>query len=212
MRIVRSTQRSTGEIVAEVAVCVRSGGTVIFPTETVYGIGCDPNNEDAIDSIFRLKGRSASKPLALHVSGVDQASEFVLEWNDVAHALIERFWPGPVAVIVKRRANRYERAACSLPTISLRCPSDPLALAILREAGPLAATSANRSGARAFTGAEHDLERLPAADLAVLAGPTRVGLESTIVDCCGEEAVIVREGAISAGAVFAALGTLSPHA
>jgi L-threonylcarbamoyladenylate synthase len=210
MRILRSTQRSKDEIVAEVASCVRSGGTVIFPTETVYGIGCNPENSAAIDEIFSLKQRNRTNPLALHVSAAEQASAFVLEWNEQARTLIDRFWPGPVAVIVKRKPHRYERAACSLPTISLRCPSDALCREILRASGPLAATSANRSGARAFVGADDDIANLPAADLAVLAGPTQWQAESTIVDCSHERAAILREGVITAETIASALGILLP--
>jgi L-threonylcarbamoyladenylate synthase len=208
VRILRSTQRSKEQIVAEVAQCVRSGGTVIFPTDTVYGIGCDPENDSAIDAIFALKGRSASKPLALHVTGIEQSNRFVAEWNELARRASQRFWPGPLAIVLARKTDRYGRAACGLATISLRCPDDDLSQAILAGAGPLAATSANRSGAPAFFGADADMRDLPDADLVVLAGPTQWRAESTIVDCTHDAPIILREGVVPAGAVITALGTL----
>jgi L-threonylcarbamoyladenylate synthase len=193
--------------VAEVAACVRSGGTVIFPTDTVYGIGCDPDNDAAIDAVFAAKERDARKPLALHVTGRDQAAAFVREWTQCALAATERFWPGPLAVIVARAQHRYAHAACGLPTVSLRCPRHDICQALLAATGPLAATSANRSGQPAFCGDETDLQALPAADLAVLSGPTPHRFESTIVDCTGAAPVVVREGVIAATAIAAVLGT-----
>jgi L-threonylcarbamoyladenylate synthase len=207
MRFLRPTQRSTDAIVADVAACVRAGGTVIFPTETVYGIGCDPDNDDAVDAIFTAKARSARKPLALHVTSVAQASPFVSRLTDLARALIDGFWPGPLAIIVERNPSRAERAACSFPTISLRCPDEALCQAILAAAGPLAATSANRSGAPAYRGEPGREGDLPQAEIAVLAGQTSLGRESTIVDCTRETPVIVREGAIAPDAILACLGT-----
>jgi L-threonylcarbamoyladenylate synthase len=207
VRVLRSTQRSKSEIVAEVAACVRAGGTVVFPTDTVYGIGCDPENDSAIDAIFTAKGRTASKPLALHVTGGAQGSPYVAEWTELARTVVERFWPGPVAVILERKTDRFNRAACGLQTISMRCPDDDLCLAILRDAGPLAATSANRSGLPAFSGVDENLTEIPEVSLIVLAGPTRYQTESTIVDCTGQVPVILREGAVAADALFAAIGT-----
>lgn len=210
MRVLRSTQRSSDHIVAEVADCVQSGGTIIFPTETVYGIGCDPDNNAAIDAIFAAKGRSAHKALALHVTDLAQARPFVRELNDRALAIAERFWPGPVAIVVGRRSDRASRAACDLPTISLRCPDHDLCRAILDTCGPLAATSANRSGAPAFVGTDDDESALPEASLVVLAGPTALRTQSTIVDCSGAAPEILREGVVPAAAILAVLGTLRP--
>ncbi len=212
MRIVRAQDVSVPQLAAEVAECVRAGGTVIFPTETVYGIGCDPDNESAVEAIYRSKGRSANKPLALHVSGISQAQPYVAGLNAMAMRCIEHFWPGPVAIIVRRRPGRYERSACGLETISLRCPSHPVCRSLLEAAGPLAATSANASGAPAFTGSEEALGSLPDATLAVLAGPTPVGRESTIVDCTGDTPVILRVGAVSPEQIARVLGTTAAPA
>ena len=193
--------------IQEVADCVRAGGTVIFRTETVYGIGCAPENNHAIDAIFSAKGRGANKPLALHIAHQLQAGPYVAQLSEAARVAMARFWPGPVAFVVRRNPARYEHAACGLATISLRCPDDELCRALLVEAGPLAATSANRSGAPAFDGTGADLRALPDASLAVLAGPTALRGESTIIDCTGEHPTVVREGVVPATQIMQALGT-----
>lgn len=208
MRVLRPTQRSNDEIVADVAACVRAGGTVIFPTETVYGIGCDPDNVTAVAAIYRAKARGNDKPLALHVTDASQAAPFVARWSPLARSAIDAFWPGPVAIIVDRNPRRAQRAACSLATISLRCPDDALCQAILNATGPLAATSANVSGAPAFFGEDSGESDLPPADLAVLAGQTKLRAESTIVDCTSDAPVVLREGAVPAGVILSRLGTL----
>jgi L-threonylcarbamoyladenylate synthase len=191
----------------EVADCVRAGGTVIFPTETVYGIGCDPDDDTAVAEIFSAKGRRANKPLALHVADERQADPYITRLTTCAQAAMKRLWPGPVAIVVQRNPMRYERAACGLATISLRCPDDTLCRTILAGAGPLAATSANRSGAPPYDGVSADLQALPDATLAVLAGPTTLQRESTIVDCTGDTPMILREGAVPSAHIFQALGT-----
>jgi len=207
MRVIRAAQRSESDLVSEVAVCVRSGGTVIFPTETVYGIGCDPDDEQAIDAIYAAKGRSADKPLALHVANAAQAEPFIGELTECALRAMEQLWPGPVALIVQRHAGRYARAACGLPTLSLRCPDHDLCRALLRGVGPLAATSANISGSVPFTGDSDNFDALPQASLAIFAGPTSLRMESTIIDCTGNTPKTVREGVISSAAIREKLGT-----
>jgi L-threonylcarbamoyladenylate synthase len=207
MRVIRAAQRSQSDLVSEVAACVRAGGTVIFATETVYGIGCDPDNEQAIAALYEAKGRSPRKPLALHIADPSQAEPFVGELTDCALRAMQQFWPGPVALIVRRREGRYARAACGLSTLSLRCPDHDLCRALLRGTGPLAATSANISGNAPFTGDSDNLDALPQASLAILSGPTPLRVESTIVDCTGTTPGIVREGAISSAVIMEKLGT-----
>ena len=207
MRVIRAAQRSDRDLVSEVVACVRSSGTVIFPTETVYGIGCDPENERAIRAIFEAKGRNANKPLALHVADAAQAEPFTGELTECALRAMHELWPGPVAVVVQRRTGRYARAACDLLTISLRCPDHNVCRTLLRGVGPLAATSANISGGAPFTGDSDKLDALPQASLAVLAGPTPLRMESTIIDCTGFAPVIIREGAVSSAVIAEKLGT-----
>lgn len=207
MRLIEAARLPVEQVVREVADCVRAGGTVIFRTETVYGIGCAPENDDAIGAIFSAKGRSANKPLALHIADEHQAHPYIAPVHACARNAMTRLWPGPVAIVVQRDPTRYEHAACGLATISLRCPDDELCRLLLQGAGPLAATSANRSGARAFDGTSMDLSALPDASLAVLAGPTALRRESTIIDCTGEQPAILREGVVPAAQILQRLGT-----
>lgn len=207
MRLIDASRTPLDRVVSEVADSVRSGGTVIFRTETVYGIGCAPEDERAIAAIFSSKGRAAGKPLALHVTDAAQAKPYVGAVTAVARRAMERLWPGPVAIIVERNPQRYRHAACELPTISLRCPDDDLCRALLARAGPLAATSANRSGAPAYDGTAAHVSALPDATLAVVAGPTKLRRESTIVDCTGVTPLVLREGAVPAAQILQTLGT-----
>jgi L-threonylcarbamoyladenylate synthase len=210
MRLVRAAQRSESDLVREVAACVRAGGTIIFPTETVYGIGCDPEDASAIDAIYDAKGRDATKPLALHVADVSQAFPFIDALSACARAAMQNFWPGPLAIIVRRKPGRYERASGGRDTISLRCPDHALCRALLQGAGPLAATSANRSGRPPYAGDDAQLAELPEASLAVLAGPTPLRKESTVVDCTGDAPILIREGAVAADDIAQTLGTSGP--
>ncbi len=209
MRFVQVNPRNESAVIAQAEVCLKQGGTVIFPTETVYGIGAAAENDGAIAAVYAAKGRARDKPLALHVNDVSQAEPFVSDWTVAARRVIEKFWPGPIAVIVTRAAGRFESAANGLPTISLRCPDQAFTRSLLARCGPLAATSANRSGAAAFTGASDDRTQLPEATLAFLAGPTAFQRESTIVDCTTETPRVLRWGAVAADALAATLGTES---
>lgn len=190
--------------------CIAGGGTLIFPTETVYGIGASPHDEAAIARVYLAKGRAAEKPLALHVSEIEQALPFVDEWTPCAQAAAGLFWPGPLAIVVSRRPGSFERAAAGFATISIRCPSHMLCRAILRRCGPLAATSANRSGRPAYSGEEEGVALLPEATLAILDGPTEFRAESTIVDCTGSRPKILRSGAIAASVIAEKLKRAAP--
>ena len=178
---------------------------MIFPTETVYGIGCDPGNAQAVAALFAAKQRPWDKPLAIHLAAPAQAARDAARIGPAAQRIIERFWPGPVAVIVDRRPAVAQPAALGGATISLRCPSDRACAAILRATGPLAATSANISGRAPFCGAEHEIGALPPASLALITGRILAGKESTVLDCSGGSVKLVREGALPAAAVWAAL-------
>jgi len=199
-------------IIAEAVDCIVAGGTLIFPTETVYGIGAAAENDAAIAAVYTAKGRRFDKPLALHVSELAQAQPFVRAWTRAALRAVQHFWPGPLAVIVPRRAARFEKAAAGYATISLRCPDHGLTRNLLRQTGPLAATSANRANSPAFTGAPDALPHLPEATLALIAGLTAYQRESTIMDCSTEHPRILRWGAIGLDRITAVMGTLEPSA
>ncbi|MBV8282269.1 MAG: threonylcarbamoyl-AMP synthase [Candidatus Eremiobacteraeota bacterium] len=183
-------------VLADAAACIADGGTLIFPTETVYGIGCAPDDAAAVDAIFRAKRRSADKPLAIHLARPEQAMAFAALLRPSARRIMQRLWPGPIAIVVERAPGVATAAALNGDTISLRCPDDDACRAILRATGPLAATSANISDAPPFTGEQADESALPGATLAIITGPTRLRQESTVVDCTGDKARILRRGAV----------------
>jgi L-threonylcarbamoyladenylate synthase len=189
---------------------VLGGGLVVFPTDTVYGLGCDPMRSDAIARIYALKARDASKGLTLHVASVAEALEYA--GGDLLAVLaIRRLFPGPVTLIVRRPSFIDERMTAGLGTMGLRVPDLPLCSTILERCGPLAATSANPSGSSAFTG-EGDRAALPAADLMVDAGPTRYRRESTVVDISAGSPRVIREGAMAITMLEQTLGRIArPH-
>lgn len=190
----------------DAAACIAGGGTLIFPTETVYGVGCDPDNAKAVAEIFRIKRRPADKPLAIHIAWPEQAPRFALSLTRSARRIIEKLWPGPVAIVVARAPDQATAAALGGPTISLRCPDDVSCAAILRATGPLAATSANISGTTPFDGEEASVASLPDATMAIITGPTRLRQESTVVDCTADIPRILRLGAVDADAIRRATG------
>lgn len=202
--------------VARGAEVLRAGGLVVFPTETVYGVGADATNPHAVARIFAAKGRPQFNPLISHVLSLADADQHG-ELHPVARALVENFWPGPLTIVVPRRADSpvAELACAGLATIALRSPSHPLARELLAAfGGPVVAPSANRSGHVSATTAAHaaaDLEG--AVDLILDGGPSAVGLESTIVaidaDGC---ATLLRPGAISRDAIEAITGPLATPA
>jgi L-threonylcarbamoyladenylate synthase len=194
-----ATRESVERIAEEVAAVVFGGGTVIFPTDTVYGIGCDPMRPGSVERIFALKERPREKPLSLHLASFAEFLEYVP--NDMrAQTAARLFLPGPLTLIVKRPTWIDERVSAGLSSIGLRVPAHALCLALLERCGPLAATSANRSGADAFTGAGEAVG-LPEADLFVDAGPTPLCAESTVIDLTGDNARLVREGVLRAAMI-----------
>ena len=195
MRRIDAATESDERIAAEVAEVIEGGGTVIWPTDTVYGIGCDPAQPKAIARIFELKGRPGHKPLALHFGSVGELLEYTGE-SRLAALAARHFLPGPLTIVVRRPAFVDERVSGGLPTVGLRVPNQRLCSALLERSGPLAATSANRSGTPAYLGGENE-DGLPRADLFVFDGPTPLQTESTIIDVSHDELRLVREGAIS---------------
>jgi L-threonylcarbamoyladenylate synthase len=194
---------------ANAAACIASGGTLIFPTDTVYGIGCAPENERAVEAIFAAKGRPPDKPLAIHLAHPADAGAYAQRLTRAARAVIDRFWPGPVTIVVERKANRYACAARGGATLALRCPNHDVCRLILEATGPLAATSANASGMPPYTGVEEDVRALPEANLAIIAGPTKERRESTVLDCSSDVVRVVRAGALGPAEIEAALAGIA---
>jgi L-threonylcarbamoyladenylate synthase len=193
--VIDARKESHARVIEEAASVVQHGGTVIFPTDTVYGIGCDPYDSSAIARIYGAKVRPPSKPLTLHLATVAEFLEYAHDDHD-ALAAGRRLFPGPLTIIIPKPAFIDQDVTAGLPTLGFRVPDDPLCSAILERCGPLAATSANLSGAQAYYGAG-DWNTLPPADLLVENGPTRYRRESTIIDMTGLQPVVLREGVVS---------------
>lgn len=177
---------------------IKSGGLVAFPTETVYGLGANALDPDAVASIYEAKGRPSDNPLILHVSSVEMA-ERVVEINRRARMLIEAFWPGPLSVVLPAKDIVPLRTRGGLPTAAVRMPDSAPALALIEMSGlPIAAPSANISGRPSPTDAKTVLsdmgDRVP---LVIDGGDTRFGVESTVVDVTGVHAVLLRPGGVS---------------
>lgn len=183
----------------EAAAFLRNGETVAFPTETVYGLGADALNADAVRKIFEAKGRPSDNPLIVHVASVAQIGPLVAESNRAAEALVERFFPGPLTVILKKSAAVPAVVSAGLNTIALRMPDHPIGSAFLQACDrPVAAPSANRSGRPSPTSWEAVRDDLDGRIRCILrGGRSNVGLESTVVDCTASPPVVLRVGAIS---------------
>jgi L-threonylcarbamoyladenylate synthase len=182
-----------------------------LPTETVYGLGADANNPAAVAQVFALKGRPSDHPLIVHVLSIDQVAVFAAEVPEFARRLMAAFWPGPLTLILPRRAGVAAHAAGGQATVGVRCPSHPVAQALLQQALALGVTglagpSANRFGRVSPTTAAHVVQEL-GDDLLVLdGGACAVGIESTIVDCSRGLPVLLRPGMLSLDALSAAAG------
>lgn len=194
------------DVAEEVASVVFAGGTVIFPNDTSYGIGCDPYRSEAIDRIYAAKGRPDNRPLTLHVATPQEFLEYAGD-NPLAVLAAKRLLPGPVILLVPKPWFVSDELAAGLQTLAFRVPDDPLARALLDRCGPLAGTTVNRNGAPRYRG-DDDRTMLPPADLLVEHGPTRYERESSIVDLTGAHARLLREGAIPAGRLTELLGPI----
>ena len=181
----------------QAASILRSGGLVALPTETVYGLGANALNADAVRKIFALKGRPATSPLIVHVDSIDMAKSIVREWSDEADRLARRYWPGPLTLVIDKDPRIPDEVTAGLPSVGVRIPNHPIALALIHEAGvPVAAPSANRFTELSPTTAEHVRRSFP--DLMVIdGGPTQVGIESTVVSLTGPEPVVLRPGMVT---------------
>lgn len=182
---------------------LRSGGLVAFPAETVYGLGADARNPEAVARIFSVKGRPADHPLIVHLADASRLPEWAQDIPRTAWQLAEAFWPGPLTLVLPRAPGVLDAVTGGLDTVALRVPDHPLALALLDVfGGGVAAPSANRHGCVSPTLAEHVREDLgDAVDLILDGGPCPVGIESTIVDLSSAKVRILRPGAITERAV-----------
>lgn len=189
--------------VARAADVLRTGGTVAFPTETVYGLGADAFNVAAVRKVFHAKGRPADNPVIVHVADISAARRIASDFPDIAERLLERFAPGPITVVVPRNEKLPIEVTAGLGTVAIRIPSHTTALALLNVfGGAIAAPSANVSGRPSPTSWEAALADLDGRIDCVLTGtPSELGLESTVVDCTGETPRILRPGSVSVEAI-----------
>lgn len=178
---------------------LRAGGLVAFPTETVYGLGANALDALAVQRIFLAKGRPPENPVIVHVADPALAMSLVTDWPEQASALVQRFWPGPLTLVLRRARSIPDQVTAGGPTVGIRAPAHPVALALLRAAAvPIAAPSANLANRLSPTRAEHVLAGLAGRiDLILDGGPTPGGLESTVLDLTVRPPRILRPGLIS---------------
>ena len=190
------------------ATILRTGGLVAFPTETVYGLGADALNPTAIEKIFRAKQRPGWDPLIVHVRDLAMAESLAREVPVIFRQLADQFWPGPLTLVVKKAAHVPDAVTAGRPNVALRLPRHPVAAALLAEAGlPIAAPSANLFGRPSPTRAEHVVTDLGArVDLILDAGPTLLGVESTVLDLTQSPPAILRPGGVTREQLEALIG------
>ena len=197
----------TAETAAEI---LKKGGLVALPTETVYGLGADGLNEEAVANIFKAKGRPQDNPLILHIAHPEEMEKFCHHIPAAAYDLARAFWPGPLTIVMQAKDIVPRRTTGGLSTVAIRCPETEITRRIIELAGvPIAAPSANLSGKPSTTTAQHVLHDHDGnIDAVVDGGPCRVGVESTIVDLTDGRPRLLRPGGISPEQLIAVLGDL----
>ena len=199
------------QAIAQAAQTIQAGGLVGFPTETVYGLGADASNDQAVAGIFAAKGRPADHPLIVHVADAAQVNDYASSVPPFAARLMQAFWPGPLTVILPRKPGSAAAAAGGQNSIGLRCPAHPVASAFLKAClasgvSGVAGPSANRFGRVSPTTARHVVQELGDALLVLDGGSCAVGIESSIVDCTRSQPVLLRPGVLTRGQLEAACG------
>lgn len=187
---------------------IRAGRLVAFPTETVYGLGANALDPEAVARIYQVKGRPSSSPLIVHVSSIEMARTIAADWPPLAETLAARFWPGPLTMVVRKAKIVPDLVTAGLDSVGIRMPSHPLALELIRRAGvPVAAPSANRFTEISPTTATHVRASLGAqVDMILDGGPAHVGIESTVVSLIRTPPEVLRPGMITSEDLEAATG------
>jgi L-threonylcarbamoyladenylate synthase len=198
------------EKLKEAAAIIKEGGTVAFPTETVYGLGADALNPEAVKAIFQAKGRPADNPLIVHIFSKEQCHDLVKQIPEKASALMDVFWPGPLTLIMKRKTIVPDITTGGLDTVALRVPDNEIARKLIEYSGKaIAAPSANTSGKPSPTTADHVISDLDGKINAVIdGGAVSVGVESTVIDMTTEPPAILRPGMISKDDIEAVIGSV----
>jgi L-threonylcarbamoyladenylate synthase len=205
----------TADTIRDAATVLKAGHLVAFPTETVYGLGADARNPDAVKRIYEVKGRPSDHPLIVHISSINQLERWASEIPNYAIELARNFWPGPMTLILKRTDLAKDFITGGQHTVALRVPSDPVALALIQEfekisGSAIAAPSANRFGQVSATAGSDVLEELGEflldSDMILDGGNSSIGIESTIIDCVGKFPIILRPGFVTVENIEEVLG------
>lgn len=176
---------------------LKNGGVVAFPTDTVYGLAVMPSNETTVERLYIVKGRNNAKAIAILIGDIADLKMIAKDINQLAEKLAQKFWPGPLTLVLPSQEH-LPRNLSQTPTIGVRMPDHPVALALLRQTGPLAVTSANLSGQGNANTAQEVLEQLEdRIHLIIDGGATPGGVPSTVVDCSSSSPVVLREGPIT---------------
>ena len=200
--------KPTKENIEKAAGIIRAGGLVAFPTETVYGLGADAMNAEAVGKIYEAKGRPSDNPMIVHISRASDIGQLTRMLSPQIVEIIDNFWPGPLTIVVKKKPDVPDRTTGGLETVAVRLPDNEIARALINASGcPIAAPSANLSGGPSPTRSKDVIADMMGRVDAIIEGDDcRVGIESTVLDLTGDEPTILRPGIITAEAIEAALG------
>lgn len=194
------------DLIQQVAGVVRAGGVLIFPTDTVYGIGCNVYDEDAVERVFEIKGRDADKAMPVLVGDTEQAEALAADMPEAAITLMEKFWPGPLTIVVKKAEDVPEIVTGGAPTVGIRVPDSEICRVLIQQSMPIVAPSANRQGVKPPAElAEVDAAILDAVDLGIASGRA-VGVPSTVVEVNSRGLKLIREGSITLKELEQAIG------
>jgi L-threonylcarbamoyladenylate synthase len=209
-RILDVTRADINEHLRECVAVLRNGGLVAFPTETVYGLGADASNESAVTKVFKAKNRPADNPLIVHIAGIEQLESIARAVPENARRLAERFWPGPLTLVVEHRGQFPDLVTAGLPTVAVRAPNHPVALSLIRTFdGGIVGPSANLSGKPSPTTAQHVYADLNGkVEIILDAGHTMIGVESTVVDVTDAQPTILRLGGLPKDEIERIIGPL----
>jgi L-threonylcarbamoyladenylate synthase len=205
-----STQVPSPDEIRHAASLLRAGKLVAFPTETVYGLGANALDEAAVARIFEAKGRPTTSPIIVHVNSIEMARTVVAEWPRSAELVAQRFWPGPLTLVLKKQPAVPALVTAGLDTVGVRMPANPIALLLIEAAQvPIAAPSANRFTQLSPTTAQHVREGLEdRADYILDGGPCTVGIESTVLSLAGPTPLLLRPGGISRERIEKVIGAV----
>lgn len=206
---IEEMNETAAEEIGEAARVLRRGGLVAFPTETVYGLGANALDPTAVAAIYLAKGRPSDNPLIVHVAGVDDCRVLTPRLSPSVTALADRFWPGPLTLVLPKRPEVPHITTSGLATVAIRMPDHPVALELIRQAGcPIAAPSANLSGRPSPTKGDHVVQDMDGRiDVIIRSGDCRFGIESTVLDLSGERPTILRPGILTQSDLEQVLGT-----